>query len=113
MMDKLDELIKLQKKLEKAIGAVIFNEDGNPNQLFILLSFVGIITEACEALENTPWKPWKKSMVYNQREFKKELIDLLHFVFNLCIVADMGPEEIYQMYSDKHKTNMKRNEKGY
>jgi dimeric dUTPase (all-alpha-NTP-PPase superfamily) len=114
IMDKLEKLFTLQRRLEEAIGAKIFDTDHlHPNQLFILLNFVGVITEACEALENTPWKPWKKSMVYKQKEFRKELIDLLHFVFNLCIAADMSPEDIYDMYAEKHKENMRRQKEGY
>ena len=105
-MDYLDEIFKMQKKLEAAIGADF-------DQRFITLSFVGIITEACEALENTPWKPWKQSTAYNKIEFQKELIDLLHFVVNLLLVAGMEPEDVYRMYKDKHEKNMKRNKKGY
>ena len=122
MMDFLYEIFKMQKKLEEAIGAEIFQKNslqGNsemkdhPNQIFILLSFVGVITEACEALEQTPWKPWKESMTYNQRAFQEELIDLLHFVLNLFLAASMEPQDVYKMFKQKHVKNMKRNERGY
>jgi len=121
-MDYLNELFKMQKRLQAEIGSKIFQTNslqGNspmgmfPNQNFVNLNYIGVITEASEALEKTPWKPWKDSMRYNRIEFQKELIDIFHFLMNLFLAAGMEPQDVYRMYKQKHIKNMKRQERGY
>lgn len=121
--DVLAAIFEMQLELQKAAGFDIFYRNrfitpsplmlDSPRQDFISLQFMGIITEACEALENTPWKPWKQSMRLNKEKFREELIDLLHFVVNMFLAAGMTPEEIYKAFKEKHRINMKRQEGGY
>ena len=76
--------------------------------------FIGIITEACEAIEQTSWKKnWKQSATYNEQAFREEIIDLWHFVINLTLSADMTADDVFRMYTNKHHINLKRQEDKY
>ncbi len=73
--------------------------------------------ELSELLEWTNWKQHKKTRVaYDAKrlhEIHIELIDLLHYWMNLCIVWDLTPEEIVRIYEEKNKENHSRQERGY
>lgn len=112
-IDYLEEIFKMQVRLQAEIGANIYDEYPKPSQKFINLAYIGVMTEASEALEQTPWKPWKSSMVYNPDKFRKELIDLLHFVVNLFLASGMSAEDVYKAYMNKHRINMNRQKGGY
>ena len=68
----LQELFELQRALQKKIDF-----SNMPLIQYIRLMFIGIVTEACEALEQTDWKPWKQSTGVNpsqNKNFKKEML---------------------------------------
>ena len=80
------------------------------------LMFIGIITEACEALETLDWKPWKKNTGVDIRaseNFKEEIIDLWHFVINLTLTSGMDAKETIERFKAKNKINKKRQEDKY
>lgn len=103
----LEKMFEMQKVLQQKIGIDISSTQ------FRRLMFIGVITEACEAIEQTGWKPWKVSDELQMEEFQKEIIDLWHFVINLTISAGMSTGELYKMYAAKHEINLKRQEESY
>lgn len=104
----LQELFDLQRALQKKI-------DFNTMSLiqYIRLMFIGIVTEACEALECVNWKPWKQSKTQSQEELKKEIVDIWHFLINLTMASGMDAEEILKRFKTKNKINMQRQEDEY
>jgi dimeric dUTPase (all-alpha-NTP-PPase superfamily) len=109
----LQELFDLQMQFQKKV-------DDNNNDHHIMpwiqhvrLMFIGIITEACEALEETNWKPWKQSKTVDIRKLKEEIVDLWHFVINLTLDSGMDAEEVFRRFQAKNKINNERQEKGY
>lgn len=79
----------------------------------VRLMFIGIITEACEFLEETNWKPWKKPRDVNVEKLRGEAIDLWHFVINLTIASGMDAKEVIERFKSKNKINKKRQEDRY
>lgn len=73
--------------------------------------------ELSELLEWTNWKQHKKTrVVYDAKRLNEihiELIDLLHYWMNLCIVWDLTPEDIIRIYEEKNKENHDRQKRGY
>lgn len=73
--------------------------------------------ELSELLEWTNWKIHKKTRVeYDAnriREIHIELIDILHYWMNLCIIWGLTPEKIVRMYEEKNDENHKRQDRGY
>lgn len=73
--------------------------------------------ELSELLEWANWKHWKTEKVeYTDERINEihiELIDILHFWTNLCIVWSLTPERIVELYREKNIENHKRQDKGY
>ena len=42
-----------------------------------------------------------------------EVIDLLHFLISLAQVLGMSAEDVFDLYTKKHKLNHKRQDEGY
>jgi dimeric dUTPase (all-alpha-NTP-PPase superfamily) len=106
MTDKLEQIFNMQLALQLKLG-VKFDQD-----------YINIMTLACEqelheALRETPWKPWKKQQTFNRDNYKKELIDALHFFINLCLAGGITAEDLYEAYIEKNKENYVRKESGY
>lgn len=120
-MDKLEELYNLQIKLQKDLEIdkkIKISE--SMKQQYINQMILAIHEEAVEIMRESAYKNpnlvpfgWKKGQVINNEKFKEEIIDILHFIFNLCIVSEMGPNEIYERYMNKHKENLNRQKDGY
>lgn len=105
-MDRLTTIFEIQKELQEKLG-VTFNQD-----------YINTMTLACEqelheALRETPWKPWKKQQEFNRENYKKELVDALHFFVNLCLAGGITADEIFEEYLNKNKENHVRKETGY
>lgn len=107
--DKLDRMFWLQKQLQKRLG-YDFTEFNNN---YFNLMYIGCITELSEVIENTKWKPWKQSSSNNILEIKKELIDVFHFLINMCIACNLEPNELFYEFLNKNQENNRRQENGY
>ena len=105
--NKLQDLFEMQSTLQRLIGSKIKTKE------FIRLTFIGIITEACEALEEINWKPWKQPQKVNTNKFKEEIVDLWHFVINLTLASGMGSEELMIRFKNKNKINTRRQKEKY
>jgi len=106
-LNGLNLLFNLQKELQHKINIDITSIQ------FIRLSFIGLITEACEALETVNWKPWKQKQLYNEDEFKKELIDCWHFLINLSLAAHLTADDVIELYKEKNAINILRQKNKY
>src|SRR5699024_2310390 len=58
-------------------------------------------------------KPISEMSPEDQLEIKFELIDIMHFVFNMAIGLNMSAEEIFKLYYLKNKANFERQDNGY
>jgi dimeric dUTPase (all-alpha-NTP-PPase superfamily) len=108
-MDKLDEMFEMQKTLQIRLG----NQPMLFDQRNFELMYIGCITELCEMIENTAWKPWKKSAVTNEENLKQEIIDLWHFVINITMCSGVNPELLFKMFCEKNEINNRRQNNGY
>jgi dimeric dUTPase (all-alpha-NTP-PPase superfamily) len=105
-LDRLQTIFELQESLQKRLGSTY-------DQAYISTMTLAAVDELMEALRETPWKPWKKQQAFNKDEYKKELVDLLHFFVNLCLAAGMTADELFNKYCEKNGVNFKRQEDGY
>lgn len=87
---------------------------------FIKTMVLAATDELHEALAETSWKPWSSTFgEVKDDAYFGELIDLVHFVMNLLLVAYPGlPPEglaaaIELRYVEKRKINIQRQEDGY
>lgn len=50
---------------------------------------------------------------FDRAAFKEELVDSLHFFFEICIAAGVSMEELHEAYIEKGQINVERIEDGY
>ncbi|UJJ22009.1 dCTP pyrophosphatase [Erwinia phage Virsaitis27] len=58
-------------------------------------------------------KPIAEMSPEDQLEIKFELIDIMHFVFNMAIGLNMSAEEMFKLYYLKNAENFARQDRGY
>jgi len=120
-MDMLNEIYNHQFELQQKLGNVDkWNESPQMKQQFINQMILALHEEATEIMRETAYKNpefvpfgWKKGQLFNNKNFKKEIADIMHFVMNLVIISGMTAEEFYEQYMSKNKENVRRKENDY
>lgn len=107
--DMLDSIFIHQKNLQKELNTF----PKYMEQQYIKDMVLAAHVELTEILNETAWKPWKKQQETHPLKYKEEIADLLHFVINLCLAAEMTPKELYNLYINKNRENIKRKESDY
>ena len=110
MEEKLDDIFKLQKNLEKMMSLDRYPKD---TQGKISALCTAIIHEAVELQRTTSWKWWKKPTPFNEDEAREELIDIRHFVVQASLELNMSPQDILKEYQKKNQINRQRQLDGY
>lgn len=87
--------------------------EGEDRRRFIVDMYTALVDELHEALNETGWKPWATSRHFNRDAYVDELVDALHFLVNLFLVADVEPEEVAERYVRKNQRNAERQKAGY
>jgi dimeric dUTPase (all-alpha-NTP-PPase superfamily) len=134
MADKLDEIFLKQSELNDAIfvkqgirgpdGQVLtmaairqaldreeLGPNGLPNQ-WLRNYLTALKAEAVEVEQDLLWKWWSKDRIDIQN-IRVEIVDLMHFLTSMALVAGMSPEDFHRLYTKKHEVNQKRQEDGY
>jgi len=58
------------------------------------------------------WKWWSRDEI-DLQNIRVELIDLLHFLVSAMICAGLDAERVFDIYTQKHAVNIRRQDKGY
>ena len=134
-MDMLDEIFKMQAELNDAVFAKKrFMVEGNlallttahiractargefgPNDLpnvWLNKYLQALMAEAEELKASLLWKWWSKDKI-DMQNARVEIIDMLHFLLSLALVAGLDAHEVFRLYKAKHAINHKRQEEGY
>lgn len=140
MSDFLKEIFRMQEELndqiflKKMIGGCKGHADGStqiltvseirdetkagllgPNDLpnkWFQNYLLALQEEAIELKESLLWKWWSKDKIDLQNA-RVEIIDMLHFLVSLALVADMTAEDVHRIYVQKYEVNLRRQESGY
>jgi len=108
ILDRLHIMLNYQKQIYAADNVLKTKTHNDRAHWFC----GGIIMEASEVMDKTKFRHWKDEEEAPIAEVKKEIIDLIHYVLDLCIEFDMTAEEIYEVYVAKAQKNLKRFEIG-
>jgi len=134
MPDKLDEIFSKQGELNDAIfakqgirgpdGQVLtmrairealereeFGPNGLPNQ-WLRNYLTALKAEAAEVEQDLLWKWWSKDRI-DMQNIRVEIVDLMHFLTSMALVAGLTPDDFHRLYTKKHEVNQKRQEQGY
>lgn len=104
------ELLKQQSMLQERMGwSTGKSIDG------FRMNLLAMIAEGIEALNELPWKLWKRyehgeylSSDLDKKILATELTDILQFWANLALCVDITPEELTTALVTKWKTNHQR-----
>src|SRR5687768_5592578 len=106
--DSLTEIDTRQFKIQESLG---FNPDDMITEEKIYYAkdqTLALLSEVHEALDEIGWKSWATSRHFNRDAFVGELVDALHFLMNLFIIAECPPHEIFSKYIAKNEKNIAR-----
>ena len=74
---------------------------------------LSLIMEATEAMDELPWKRWKKNQSFNRSEFIGELVDVQLFLFNLVNEVGVAHDQFITLCRTKQMHNIHRQTNGY
>jgi NTP pyrophosphatase (non-canonical NTP hydrolase) len=75
---------------------------------FMIKVVYATIREVVEIGDELPWKWWHRPKPIDMQRIREEIIDLLHFVLELAILAGMDSAKMVEMYSEKNAENFVR-----
>jgi dimeric dUTPase (all-alpha-NTP-PPase superfamily) len=134
-MDKLDELFQSQKLLNDYVfqKQSLRSVDGSPLTMDSLINSgkadegIGPNTDTNQWLRNylkalqdegrelddeLLWKWWSKDTL-DMQNIRVEIVDQLHFWLSLAMVAGMDADKVHDLYMQKNKVNIERQNSGY
>lgn len=124
MLDKLDDIVDHQRIIANsfhALGGMSIEEKERATFEYL----TAIIAEVGEALNGDDikgvkgqgairWKSWKKNVQPADPDYvKTEVIDILHFAFEILLIWGCDAEEIHRRYLAKNQENLARYSSGY
>ncbi len=135
MSDKLEELFSLQEKLNDFVFAKQDLRDKNGNLLTMealrsqaqkgellgpntevnqwLRKYLEALNDESRELgEELLWKWWSKDKL-DMQNIRIEIVDQLHFWLSLAITAGMDAEKVFDIYMQKNKVNIERQNSSY
>lgn len=113
IMDKLEEIFRLQNALNERIGVRLDDLSEEEKTKWVLNYSRAMQQEMAELIDSVPWKWWAKYQNFDEQNAKVEVVDLFHFLVSLAQVLGMTPDDVYQAYLKKNEVNHKRQESGY
>lgn len=115
--DKLNRIFQLQRVLIEELVKVddvhlpvdVTSQNGQKLCREVVLRATEELHEALTMLKL--WKNHKHvadNVDFDHNAFLEEIVDSLHYIFELLIFVDIGAEQLFQAYRRKHQINMER-----
>lgn len=122
MVDKLDEMFQQQEEfmrlLQRERGFSDFPVDltSKKGQKFlkgIAYEAMGELFEAVQHLRNSKSHRTTEVSQIDRAAYVEELVDSLHYFFEVVIASGISSQELFDAYIAKGKVNVSRIENGY
>lgn len=112
---RLDFMWRIQTDLQiKVLGCHPSELSDVDRKAYIREQSLALIKELAEALDEVGWKSWASSNHMNREAYVSELgADVMRFLMNLMLVANVTPSEFFQTFVGKAATVMDRATNGY
>lgn len=111
--DKLDELFRLQNRLNQRIGVDTDQMAEAERQQWLLHYCRAMNQEIVELTDCVPWKWWAKYQTFDLQDARVEVVDLFHFLISAAQVLESSADKIFEAYTRKHQVNLDRQASGY
>jgi dimeric dUTPase (all-alpha-NTP-PPase superfamily) len=111
LRDKNGNVLTMAALREQALGTELLGPNTEVNQW--LRKYLEALTDESRELgEELLWKWWSKDKL-DMQNIRVEIVDQLHFWLSLAITAGMDAEKIFDIYVQKNKVNIERQNAGY
>lgn len=108
-MSDLQILLDLQKSLQNKHGHDFEKMDVQTKEQYTKDMVLYLLEETHELLRETNFKTYKKvRKPVIKEKIEMELVDMFHFLLNLCLVWDVNAEDIMRAFLEKNKINVAR-----
>ena len=113
LMDKLEEIFKMQYELNRRVGIDSSNLSDEDKIKWTLNYSRALAQENSELVDSLPWKWWAKYQKFDIQNARVEVVDMLHFLVSMAQVLGMTADDFYQAYTKKNQVNHNRQDSGY
>ncbi len=99
----------------QAIAGALEREELGPNglpNLWLRNYLTALKAEATEVEQDLLWKWWSKDRI-DLQNIRVEIVDLMHFLTSMALVAGLRAEDFHRLYTRKHEVNHQRQDQGY
>jgi dimeric dUTPase (all-alpha-NTP-PPase superfamily) len=111
LRDKNGKVLTMAALREQAMGAESLGPNTEVNEW--LRKYLEALTDESKELgEELLWKWWSKDKL-DMQNIRIEIVDQLHFWLSLAITAGMDAEKVFDIYVQKNKVNIERQNAGY
>ncbi|MCL1957575.1 MAG: dUTPase [Fibromonadales bacterium] len=111
LRDKNGKVLTMAALREQAMGAEPLGPNTEVNEW--LRKYLEALTDESKELgEELLWKWWSKDKL-DMQNIRVEIVDQLHFWLSLAITAGMDAEKVFDIYVQKNKVNIERQNAGY
>jgi len=111
LRDKNGKVLTMAALREQAQGAEPLGPNTKVNEW--LRKYLEALTDESKELgEELLWKWWSKDKL-DMQNIRVEIVDQLHFWLSLAITAGMDAEKVFDIYVQKNKVNIERQNAGY
>lgn len=117
---KLETMFRQQEKLQQQLGTLQKIRNKKDLQQYINQNILALVEESIEIARCTPYKNpayvkfgWKSKQGWDRKAYAEEIVDLFHFLMNLCVAVKITPAEFFKVYCRKNNINQQRRENGY
>ncbi len=111
--DLLKTMFTLQAELNRRIGVDTELLPPEQKSEWILNFCRAMQQEIAELTDSVPWKWWARYQQLDMQNARVEVIDLFHFLISLAQTLDMSAEDVFCLYTEKHRVNHQRQDQGY
>lgn len=120
--DKLEAIFSMQQDLNSiigekhGIGPVTRPQNATADERieWILKFNKALMKESNELDDCYVWKWWADDQgAFDWQNARVELVDMLHFLVSACIMAGLGPDDVFELYEQKWRVNLERQRAGY
>lgn len=111
--DMLEQMFDLQAALNRRIGQDTVNMPEEKQPEWVLNYSRALSQETAELIDSVPWKWWANYQTYDKQNARVEVVDLFHFLISLAQVVGLSAEDVFNLYTAKHRVNLDRQDAGY
>ncbi len=115
MWNQQEEFMKLlcQKRGFPPYPVNLESKEGQKFIKNLTYECMGELFEANQELKNSKSHRVTENHLFNRDAYVEELVDCLHYFFEIAICSGVSQDELYEAYMKKGEKNFQRIENGY